>query len=560
MEILLDCLPASVQHTLSELPDSLDETYERILREIRKPNQRLAHRLMQCLVAAVRPLQVKELAEVLAFNFDAEGIPQLNTNWRWEDQEGAIMLACSSLVTIVEGWDSQFVRLVRFVQFSHFSVKEFLTADRLAEPMRDVSLYHIELEVAHTILAQACIGVLLGLDDRVDRDNIKDFPLARYAAEYWPQHAKFGRVSARISDGMKCLFDEDKPHFAMWLWVYEGEMAVSLSTQRPEKPGAVPLYHAARLGFHDLAAHLIVEHPEHVDGRGNWDRTAMHAAAIGGNADILSLLHEHDADVDSRDHEGGTSLHWAAYGRALGVGRCLLDHGADINARDDGGTSPLLDAAGCGDVEFVQMLLERGAVVDTRDNQNRTSLLRAMEEDYLQVARLLLEHSADVNARDEAGRTPLFWAAHKGHVKWVQMLLECGAVIDAQYNQGRSLLHEAVQDGNIQVARLLLEHSADVNARDEAGKTPLFDAACEGRIEFVQMLLECGAVIDARDNQGRSLLHEAVHYGNTQVEQLLLEHGADVNARDEAGKTPFQYPTRQEILELLSEYGFESVK
>src|SRR6267154_6879596 len=95
LEILLDCLPASVQHTLEELPDSLDETYERILREIRKPNQRLAHRLMQCLVAAVRPLRVKELAEVLAFNFDAEGIPKLNSNWRWEDQEGAVMLACS---------------------------------------------------------------------------------------------------------------------------------------------------------------------------------------------------------------------------------------------------------------------------------------------------------------------------------------------------------------------------------------------------------------------------------------------------------------------------------
>jgi hypothetical protein len=47
--------------------ESLDETCERILREIRKPNQGHAHRLLQCLVAAVRPLRVKELAEVLAF-------------------------------------------------------------------------------------------------------------------------------------------------------------------------------------------------------------------------------------------------------------------------------------------------------------------------------------------------------------------------------------------------------------------------------------------------------------------------------------------------------------
>ena len=163
MEILLDCLSPRVQHTLEELPDSLDETYERILREIRKPNQRLAHRLMQCLVAAARPLRVEELAEILAFNFDVEGIPKLNSNWRWEDQEGAIMLACSSLVTIVNDGDS------RIVQFSHFSVKEYLTSDRLAEPIRDVSRYHIGLEAAHTILARACLGVLIRLDDRINR-------------------------------------------------------------------------------------------------------------------------------------------------------------------------------------------------------------------------------------------------------------------------------------------------------------------------------------------------------------------------------------------------------
>jgi Ankyrin repeats (many copies)/Ankyrin repeats (3 copies) len=351
---------------------------------------------MQCLVAAVRPLEVKELAEVLAFNFDTEGIPKLNSNWRWEDQEGAIMLACSSLVTIVKDGDS------RVVQFSHFSVKEFLTADRLAEPMRDVSRYHIELEVAHTILAQACIGVLLRLDDHVDRDNIKDFPLARYAAEHWPRHAKFGSVSARIKDGMECLFDEDKPHFATWLWVDGG-----MSTMRPKKPEAVPLYHAAELAFRDLAAHLIARHPEHVNAMmTHSEDTAMHAAARGGNADIVSLLLEHDADVDSGDVINATSLHLAAYRGTLSVGKCLLDHGADINAPDRDGETPLFDAAHRGHVEFIQMLFERGVVIDARDGLGRTSLHWVVLEGKIEVARLFLKHGADVNARDKSGKTP----------------------------------------------------------------------------------------------------------------------------------------------------------
>src|SRR5258708_37719578 len=104
---------------LEELPESLDETYERILREIRKPHQGHARRLLHCLVLAVRPLQVEELAEVLAVDFNREGMPTLNPSWRWEDQEEAVMLACSSLVTIVKDGDS------RVVQFSHLSVREF---------------------------------------------------------------------------------------------------------------------------------------------------------------------------------------------------------------------------------------------------------------------------------------------------------------------------------------------------------------------------------------------------------------------------------------------------
>ena len=94
-----------MRRILEELPESLDETYERILREIRKPNQNHTHRLLQCLVVAVRPLRIGELAEVLAVNFEEEGIPKLNPDWRWTDQEAAIMSACSSLVIIINGDD-----------------------------------------------------------------------------------------------------------------------------------------------------------------------------------------------------------------------------------------------------------------------------------------------------------------------------------------------------------------------------------------------------------------------------------------------------------------------
>ncbi len=62
MDLLRHCFSPSVRRILEELPESLDETYERIPRDIRRPNQGHARRLLQCLVVAIRPLRVEELA------------------------------------------------------------------------------------------------------------------------------------------------------------------------------------------------------------------------------------------------------------------------------------------------------------------------------------------------------------------------------------------------------------------------------------------------------------------------------------------------------------------
>jgi hypothetical protein len=85
LETLRHCLPPSVRSVLDKLPETLDETYERVLREINKANREHARRLLHCLTVAIRPLRVEELAEVLAVDFDAVrqgGIPKLNPDWR----------------------------------------------------------------------------------------------------------------------------------------------------------------------------------------------------------------------------------------------------------------------------------------------------------------------------------------------------------------------------------------------------------------------------------------------------------------------------------------------
>ena len=116
LQYLRECLRQRIRCALNELPDTLDETYDRSLEEIGKQKWEYAHRLFQCVAAASRPLRVKELAEFLAFDFDTNSIPTLREDWREEDPTHAVRSTCSSLLAIVEVDGSS------VIQFSHFSV------------------------------------------------------------------------------------------------------------------------------------------------------------------------------------------------------------------------------------------------------------------------------------------------------------------------------------------------------------------------------------------------------------------------------------------------------
>jgi hypothetical protein len=203
LETLQHCFPPNLRQFLDELPETLDETYEWILKGINKAQKSNARRLLQCLTVAARPLHVEELAELLAFDFQASslgGIPKLREDWRWDNQEEAVLSTCSSLITVVPSGNS------RVVQFSHFSVKEYLTSPRLARSLLgDVSRFYVDLGPAHTIMAQACLVTLLQLDKHVGNSDHNGSPLAKYAAQHWADHAQFENVTSRVRGAMEDL-------------------------------------------------------------------------------------------------------------------------------------------------------------------------------------------------------------------------------------------------------------------------------------------------------------------------------------------------------------------
>jgi hypothetical protein len=375
---------------------------------------------------AIRPLGVEELAEVLAVDFDdAEGIPKLNPNWRWEDQEQALFTSCSSLIAIVDTGDS------RVVQFSHFSVKEYLTSERLATSRQDVSRYHVVLEPAHTILAQACMSVLLQLHDRDIRIDVeKNAPLAKYAAEHWARHAQFEDVASRIK-GMEDLFDPDKPYFAAWRQLHDididrGDSVFFQFTHYMKSGEGTPLYYAALCGFANLVDQLIVKHPHHLGAIGGYYMTPAVAALAGRHFQLAQVLHRNGSSVVPRGIAGLSPLHSAAYYEDLEMVRVLLDYGVDLNTRVDHGCTPLGFApeGGFNDLSVVRLLLDRGADPNRQTWSGSSALHEASRVGRIEIVRLLVEHGASVEAKDNEGKTPLDVASGEQRDEIIKLLLE----------------------------------------------------------------------------------------------------------------------------------------
>jgi ankyrin repeat protein len=568
LEALRHCFPPSVRHILEELPETLDETYDRILRDINKANRDHAHRLLQCLIAAVRPLRVAELADVLAVDFGTGacgGVSKLNPDWRWDDQQQAVLSTCSSLISIVD--ENEF----QVVQFSHFSVKEYLTSSRLADSNANVSRYHILLEPAHTILAKACLGVLLRLGRRSWRNPESYSPLTQYAARHWVDHAKFEQVSSHVREAMEDLFDLDKPFFDAWRQVHDMDDSkhtlplYELSDLFQPRPTADSLYYAALSGIYDLTEHLIMKYPQQVNATGGNYVSPLGAALAREHFDVAQLLYEHGADVAVRGYGNRTLLYAASRSGNRQIVEWVLSHGADLNLHSGLDCStPLIQAALHGQVEVCHILLQHNADKNALDKRGQTPLHRASEGGYIEVARLFLDRRVDVNSLDNNLSTALHLASKRGHVDVAQVLLEHGVDVNAQDTNRSTALHlvsyYSYISGCTDIAQFLLKHGVDVNVQDDKGSTALHLALDQGHTDIAQSIIEHGLNVNVRDNNRFTALHLASRRGHTDIARLLLEHGADVNVQGDDRSTALHLALEQghtDIAQFLIEHGVD---
>ena len=448
------CLRPRIRQALEELPETLDETYERTLLDIDKDNWEYAHRLFQCIVVARRPLYVEELAEFLALESGDGGRLTFQEDWRPEDPRDTVLSTCSSLIAVVNAPGGT------VIQFSHFSVKEYLTSTRIAEG--PALRYSIPLEPAHLFITQACLSFLLQLDKHVTKEHIEDSPLAQYTGQYWADHAKFGNVSSHAEDTIKTLFDPKCHHFANWVWIYDPIRGGSPVSNALPCPEWAPLQIAAQLDFHRVVEWLITTCAQDVNVSHD-SRTPLDIASRKGHFMVVQVLLTHQADANAVNNTGWAPLHLTLWCGHPKVARVLLEHGADVNIKSREHVTPL------------RLLSER--------------------DENTELAQLLLEHGADPHIRSISGWDALYKALEYGHAGLAKLLLSHGADPNARDIDGQTLLHVSSQQKNWKVASELLKLDVDINARDNQGRTPLQLALGNRpswKTDVVQLLLEHG--------------------------------------------------------------------
>jgi hypothetical protein len=125
LEVLRNCLKLpALRQKLKELPETLDETYNRILLSIPESCHHEAHAVLQWLAYSRRPMNVAEVAEAIAVDRNNQ---IFDTENRMLDIFSVLDI-CSSLVTLSERKTTvkgDQTEETRKLQLAHYSVKEY---------------------------------------------------------------------------------------------------------------------------------------------------------------------------------------------------------------------------------------------------------------------------------------------------------------------------------------------------------------------------------------------------------------------------------------------------
>lgn len=494
LDALSSCLNLSrLRQALESLPETLDETYDRILCNIDPFFKQETLHILQWLTFSWRPLSLEEIAEIVAF--DIENDTKYNNENRLAEPEDVLNI-CSSLVITTdtdsddskEGENGNTLGLeptsasktkVTMVRLAHFSVKEYLVSDRIR--IGPAAFFSIDEKVSNSVIGETCLSCLL-LYNEASFSNSKEFsqefPLAKYSAQFWNNHLlECGKAHLPPHPlAMKLFLSDEK--MRNWIALYDFDSHVSgKETPAPESPGS-PLYYAVLTGLKTLVETLIEFH-EDLDEeakRSNGNKP-NHSDTDDGSAAAQYM--SKDAYVNATGGNLHTPLQAASWFGLTDTVELLIKHGADPNIYGGcGGGSALSAAARNGCLDIMKLLLDTGAdlyeVLETSDSSTGSN-------------------TGNSDARNDQGQEH---EAIKDHLQ--QQL----SILTERTKKLAQLGATTILGGSNRADDYKKKCKEDRRALEKCKTTALFEAACLGNAEIVKFMLDRGALINLRNGEG----------------------------------------------------------
>ncbi|KAL9124786.1 MAG: hypothetical protein Q9175_008178, partial [Cornicularia normoerica] len=453
-EALQACPPTEyhIETMLSSLPESLDETYERMFCNVNYHLIEDARRILTLRCFASRPLTVQELIDGVAVETNSP--VGLNRKRRLQDSN-EIHDICGGFIDTTETYLKDLNRNTSTVRIAHFSVQEYLESERIRS--QKAAKFGLTSGTAHAEIAEICLIYLLepGLS-RSDlyKSILEEYPLATFAAKYWYHHYQNTvKPAPGLDDYILRLF-QCQGSFTTWVKIHDKDRDrtrnPSSGFDRPLDDIPSPIYYASLLGLDQVLHELI--HTEELE------TTEVLALSIGSKSKVAEKVNAHGGYY-------GNALQAASYSGHVGVTQMLLDRGADVNAQGGEYRNALSGAAYHGHIKVIQMLLDRGAEVNVQGENFGNALQTAAYHGHIKVVQMLLDRGANVNAQGGHYGNVLQTATYRGHDNLVQMLLDRGADVNAQGGEYDNALQAASWRVNGKLVQMLLDRGADVNAQ-----------------------------------------------------------------------------------------------
>jgi Ankyrin repeats (3 copies)/NACHT domain len=428
----------AIRKALETLPRGLNETYVQALHQLVKhhePDEVVQiERLLRWLVHAARPLNIDEMAEVIAVDF---GQRTFDLSAVVTDPIDLLKYG-ESLITI-SGEKS------RYLQLSHFSVKEFLESEYCLDK---VPRFYMEKIRSNAQIAQVCLTALSFDEHAIDHEDEND---------------------NNTTPPVECplLYEYSISH-----WVDHYHVAHSSDTTPKALATSLLVSKAVNRNFAFMRKYL---------GRRS-SYLPIHYCAQYGLVYFLQDILDSGVDIDVESEPYGTPLNFAARHDRAVVNEFLLDRCADVNRgwsnTSQGGPNNCLHWALDEDrVSLVSNKLVSRNLNDSLPVQKppcalcvlrRMNCPQPLTHPSPQVRYIAETPGIDINLMSGVTslQRPLHYPARANRPEILDILLSCGAAIDGLDGDGRTPLHVALEERALESVHFLLEQGASMTRAD----------------------------------------------------------------------------------------------